>query len=166
MDQRRADAPESSRTYELDTVTLRDMAVIRYMRHHEWLDRVVGSTKPTKSIVKPSIQWPGTLEDLDSACEALSKDVIELTSEVKKSTQLSTEEKRAIQLKNEIENLRSTFGEPVLLDEVTARVERLLGKKIVPFKSIESVPITYNRQKEEAAQNLQSQPPDEPMVGF
>lgn len=73
---------------ELDVISLRDIAAVRYVRHHEWLELVLGTAVSTEKITAPKISIGGnntnvtwTRDDADqlaSQIAQLDKDIKDL----------------------------------------------------------------------------------------
>lgn len=67
---------------QIDTLSVRDVATVRYVRHHEWLELVVGSGLDTNKIVPPKVipesqsqLWTFELESLKKKLEATEQEV-------------------------------------------------------------------------------------------
>ncbi|ODV89050.1 hypothetical protein CANCADRAFT_133273 [Tortispora caseinolytica NRRL Y-17796] len=46
---------EAIRGDEIDVLSARDIAIMRYVRNHEWMSEVLGSAQTTRSIISPSL---------------------------------------------------------------------------------------------------------------
>lgn len=143
---RRPEPRETTLGYELDTITLRDIAAVRYVHHHEWLDHVLGSSVPVSRIEPPRLFPEVTEEDLKKTLEELDT---KLKTERELNAQLENNTGKEELLSQAIARLREDYGKSVP-DEHVQEVEAFLGRKIIPAERIRSVPITYNRAAEEA----------------
>lgn len=148
MDQpgRRPEPRETTLGYELDTITLRDIAAVRYVRHHEWLDHVLGSSVPVSRIEPPRLFPNVTEEDLK---KTLSELETKLKAEREACAKLQESNEKDEVLTRAIAHLREDYGKNVP-DEQVKEVEAFLGRSIIPSERIRSVPISYNRAAEEA----------------
>lgn len=148
MEQQRRMTQETALGYELDTITLRDIAAVRYVKHHEWLDHVVGSAIPTDRITPPKLEPVKDEKTLDTELEKLQKELDSLKAE-KASGWISAEARQKDNfLADEITRLREDFGTGVTDDSVK-KVEEFLGRKVVSQERLNPVKVTYDRQSEE-----------------
>ncbi|GMM50185.1 hypothetical protein DASB73_011430 [Starmerella bacillaris] len=145
--------------FELDTITPRSIAGVRYVRHHEWLDHVLENPLPVYSIVPPVVGEGLSSEALDESIKRAEAEIAELKKEEEEGWKFNVNEKKAQVLSNAINRLRNEFGTGSV-SEIQQEVEQALDVKIEPAQAMRPVKITYSRD----ALNAESKTTDADMV--
>lgn len=68
---------------ELDLISLRDIAAVRYVRHHEWLELVLGTAISTEKITAPKISTGTSGDWTRDDPESLKNKIAEIDRELK-----------------------------------------------------------------------------------
>lgn len=145
------DVSEATVGYELDSITLRDIASVRYVRHHEWLDHLLGSPLPTSAIIPPKILKALNADEVEARAKELEAEIAGLEAEKQGGWKFHLDEERARVMSKAIHDLRENFGAgSVELSQ--KRVEELLGVKLVKAETLRRVQATYDRQAVEKEQ--------------
>jgi hypothetical protein len=73
---------------QIDTLSVRDVATVRYIRHHEWLELIVGSGLDTNKIIPPKVipesqsqLWTFELDSLRKKLETTEQEVKSLEAQ-------------------------------------------------------------------------------------
>lgn len=141
-------ADETAVGFELDTITIRDIASARYARHHEWLDHVLGSALPTSRIIPPSVKPPITEEELEKELSKTELELKQLEEEKASGWHVPGTDAKNTYLIEQIRRLRQDFGEESSLD-ILKNAEQVLGAQIVTAVPMRRVDVTYDRRAAE-----------------
>lgn len=145
------DVSEATVGYELDSITLRDIASVRYVRQHEWLDHLLGSPLPTSAIIPPKITKALNSEEIESRMKELETEVAKLEAEKQAGWKFHLDEERARVMSRVIHDLRENFGAGSA-EHSQKSVEDLLGVKLINAETLRPVEATYDRQAVEREQ--------------
>lgn len=150
-------AEETAVGFELDTITVRDLAASRYARYHEWLDNVLGSAVPTSRIVSKHINPPITEEELEKRLKETDSELKQLEEEKSSGWNVGETDPKSVYLIEQIRRLRQDFGEETA-SEIYSSAEKVLGSQIVTAGPMRSVDVTYDRRaaEEQLASHQQS----------
>lgn len=138
---------------ELDSISLRDVAAMRYVRHQEWLDQVVGNNTSTSKLVQldPKI-FPETTDESKwnfSDVDSLKKKLAEINGDISK-LQESSADKSSMEAssqvakvsKEDIEQLRESFGNPESnADDIISKFEGKFGVGLIEKQRFRKVDI-------------------------
>lgn len=126
---------------EVDSISLRDVASVRYVRYHEWMELVLGSAVDTRRIVPPKVIPAETKDWTFNDKESLEKRLKEVENEVKELENENVDESQNSSLTgfyNEgIAKLREQFGsrDDTVENELTRELEsRFPGHSVVEKK--------------------------------
>lgn len=141
--------------FELDSITLRNIASARYIRHHEWLDHVLGDPLPTSAIVPPDLLAAIDKQKVEERAKKLDEEIAELEKEKEKGWQFHVDNKKAEVLRDAIHKLRKDFGTGSY-ESTKKEVEDFLGVSIEQVDFLRPVEITYDRKAVDLEQALQA----------
>lgn len=139
--------------YELDSISLRDVAAMRYVRHQEWLDQVVGNNTSTSKLIQldPKI-FPETTDQSKwnfSDVNSLEKKLAEINGEISELNK-SVDDKAVVEgagsvakvSKEDIEQLRESFGNPESnADDIISNFESKFGVSLIEKQRFRKVDI-------------------------
>jgi hypothetical protein len=132
---------------ELDSISLRDVAAIRYMRHQEWLEMVLGTAVETHKI-KPcdiipadnSLFKSNDPKTIEEYLEKVRSEVAELEKEAadgwKDLKQMKSEFYRSTKLQQELGAISS---EPKSYERAVGDLEKEFGVTVVERKRVTKV---------------------------
>lgn len=142
------DVNDSTVGYELDSITLRNICSVRYVRHHEWLDHLLESPLAPGSIVPDKVGSSFNVDLIDSRIKQLHEEIAQIDAESERSKAFYVNEKKTAPLAEATRELSRGFG-----TDNTAKVqqdlENALNMKIVRASTMQPVPVTYNRRESE-----------------
>lgn len=135
---------------ELDSVSMRDIASVRYIRHHEWMELVLGSAVPTSKILPPKVipesQKDNTngiwqFDDAESV-QKLVDDLQKENDELEKNRVKESNNDRQEFFKQGILKLRNEFGkaDTAADEELIKEIEsKFPGTSVVDKKRVRRV---------------------------
>ncbi|ANB11191.1 hypothetical protein AWJ20_3993 [Sugiyamaella lignohabitans] len=140
---------------ELDGISLRDISAVRYVRHHEWLELVVGTAIPTHQIQIPKIftpidadnSSPWSFNDSDSVkakLESIENEIKQLESGAKSGWVEKPEEAAKSDFyRAGIAKLREDFGsvskDADYYGDITLKIETKFGARVIEKKRLRRV---------------------------
>lgn len=126
---------------EVDSISLRDVASVRYVRYHEWMELVLGSAVDTRRIVPPKVIPAETKDWTFNDKESLEKRLKEVENEVKELENDDADGSQNTSLtqfyNDGIAKLREQFGsrDETVEKELTSQLEsRFQGHSVVEKK--------------------------------
>lgn len=131
---------------EMDTISLRDVASVRYVRYHEWMELVLGSAIDTRRIVPPKVIPEETKDWSFADKESLEKKLKEVEAEVRELEETKDDNKEGQESHSlskfydeGISRLREKFGSTDSDNTVENRVlseleETFPGRSIIEKK--------------------------------
>jgi len=152
------DVSEPAVGYELDSITLRNIASVRYVRHHEWLDHVLGNPLANSAIIPPNLMEAVDTSKLEERTKELDAEIAALEEEKKSGWQFHVDNSKAEALTKAIHTLRQDFGNDTY--EATKKsIEDFLDVKIEQSNMMRPVPISYDRKAVDLEQARKSEQP-------
>lgn len=133
---------------ELDTISLRDVAAIRYMRHQEWLEMVLGTAIETHKITPPDIIPQNNAlfktNEPQSIKELFDKTKAEVDALEKEAAAGWNIEKPAMsefykKLKLHRESDAAVGADPEAYEKALAEFEREFGMTVVERKKVSKI---------------------------
>lgn len=142
------DVNDSTVGYELDSITLRNICSVRYVRHHEWLDHLLESPLAPGSIIPNKVGSSFNIERIDSRIKQLQEEIAQIDNEDVSGKKFYINEKKTAPLVEATRELSRGFGTEHT-SKVQQDVENTLNVKILPASTMQPVPVNYNRRESE-----------------